>query len=413
MNNIYNRWQSKNVEKYLKIFRVLLLSGPRQCGKTTLTKFLNLKQSSFRTLDRDYEKELAEEDPFTYVAPKEGISTQIIDEIQKVPKLISEIKANVDENNQAGQYLLTGSTNIHALPQVKESLAGRVIKLRLRPLTQGEILGKPPNFLQNAFTQSFSHSFTTKYDRKSIFELAFRGGFPEAIHLNTEDRKVWYEIYLKILLERDLLEIANIHKHETMSDLVHVLASWSGKFMDISAIGAGLKLYRSTLDSYLNLLEAMYIIEKVRPWIRTDYERLGKHSKLYFMDSGLMASTLNYFKTQVEIDADRAGKLIETFVFNELAAQIDASEPKYKLFHYRDYDKREIDFLIQRDDQAILGIEVKASASISRNDFKHLKWFKENIAKERPFVGIVLYAGATVGSAGEGFWALPIATLWE
>lgn len=123
--------------------------------------------------------------------------------------------------------------------------------------------------------------------------------------------------------------------------------------MDISAIGSGLSIKRPTLETYLNALEALYIIERVRPWTHTDYERVGKQSKAFMTDGGLMSSLLGWKIDQVRIDPDRAGKLIETFVFNELAAQVDISDGKYELFHYRDREKREIDFILERDDGAL------------------------------------------------------------
>ena len=181
--------------------------------------------------------------------------------------------------------------------------------------------------------------------------------------------------------------------------------------MDISAIGAGLSIRRPTTESYINALEALYIIERIRPWIRTDYERVGKQSKLFMTDSGLMTSILGWNLDQVELDPDRSGKLVETFLFNELAAQVDAGNGRYEMFHYRDREKREIDFIIERDDQALLGIEIKAGSTISGNDFQHLKWFQDNIAINKPFIGIVMYSGEHTGSMGEHLWAVPYSAL--
>ena len=119
-----------------------------------------------------------------------------------------------------------------------------------------------------------------------------------------------------------------------------------------------------------------------------------------------------WHREQIEYDPDRSGKLIETFIHNELAAQIDVHSPQYQIFHYRDREKREIDFIIERDDQALLGIEVKAGSALSTADFKHLKWFKANIAKERTFIGIVLYSGTVASTMGENLWAVPYSALW-
>jgi predicted AAA+ superfamily ATPase len=157
----------------------------------------------------------------------------------------------------------------------------------------------------------------------------------------------------------------------------------------------------------------MYLIERVEPWIKTDYERVGKQSKLFMTDGGLMSSILGWRLDQVLLDSDRAGKLVETFVFNELSAQIEASEEDYKLFHYRDREHREIDFLIEREDGALLGVDVKTGSAINSGDFRHLRWFRENIAKSRSFAGIVLYSGKLAGSMGEGLWAVPFGALWS
>lgn len=217
---------------------------------------------------------------------------------------------------------------------------------------------------------------------------------------------------MNALIERDLHDIARITQQYAMRELVHVLAAWSGKFMDISAIGAGLSIRRPTVESYINALEALYLVERVHPCTRTDYERVGKQSKIYMTDSGLMTAILRYRFNDIELDADRSGKLVETFLFNELAALVDESDGKYQLFHYRDREKREVDFLIERDDKALLGIEIKAGSGISEADFKHLKWFRDNIAKDRLFIGIVLYTGFHSGSMGKQLYAVPMSNLW-
>ena len=411
MTILYPRWQKSSINKGMKTRRVLLLNGARQCGKTTLARQLAIKDALYRTLDDLALRQLAENDPHGFV--KHTHRMLIIDEIQRVPTLLSAIKMVVDENTRPGQYLLTGSANIQSLPSVQESLAGRIRKIRLRPLSQGEILHAHPSFLENAFKLAFSKKNKSKYDRKEMLHIALRGGFPEAIKLGMNDRQQWHNDYITALLERDLSDIARITHHNAMQELVHTLAAWSGKLMDISSISSGLAIRRPTIESYINALESLYLVERVYPWTHTDYERVGKQTKLYMLDSGLMAAILHWQMAQVELDSDRSGKLIETFIFNELAAQIDTHEGKYKLFHYRDREQREIDFLIEREDQALLGIEIKAGSSISTSDFKHLKWFKDNIAKKRLFIGIVLYSGEYAGSMGSNLWAIPFDAVWK
>lgn len=337
----------------------------------------------------------------------------IIDEVRHVPSLLPAIKKVVDKDNRLGQYLLTGSANIQSLPSVRESLAGRVRKIRLRPLAQGELLGKEPKFLEHAFSQSFDQQSEQMFDRDDIIKMAFRGGFPEAVRLKGRDRKNWHKDYFDALLERDLKDIINIKRQDAMKELFHVLAAWSSKFMDVSAIGSGLSIKRSTIESYINALEALYLIEKVNPWLKTDYDRVGKQSKIFMTDCGLMTSILGWRIDDVQFDNDKIGKLIETFIFNELSAQIDASDGEYSLYHYRDREKREIDFIIEREDGAILGVEVKSGSAVDKSSFKHHKWFKNNLIKgKKPYTGIVLYTGEFTASFGDEMWAVPISNLW-
>ena len=409
-SKLYPRWQKATVEAAMAERRVLMLTGPRQCGKTTLARSLASKDTDYRTLDDLTLKQAAESDPHGFV--RHNARTLIIDEVQRVPDLLPAIKKLVDENTRPGQFLLTGSVNIQSLPSVQESLAGRIGKIRLRPFTQGELAKKQPRFIDLAFRQSFEPSRRV-YDRDDLLEFAFRGGFPEAVALEPRARRSWHHDYIAALLERDLKDIARIHRLDAMRELVRLLAAWSSKFMDVSAIGSGLSIRRPTLESYISALEALYVVERVQPWTRTDYERVGKQSKLFMSDCGLMTSLLGWRPDQVRLDPDRSGKIIETLAFNEIAAQIDAAEGSYELFHYRDREKREIDFLVERDDGAILGIEIKAGSTINKHDFRHLEWFRENLAKDREFTGIILYSGEFCGSFGDGLSSVPFGALWS
>ncbi len=406
----YTRWQRSFLKEALKYRRVLFLSGPRQCGKTTLAKTLLSEDITYRTLDDVTLLALAQDDPQSFI--KHHAQTLIIDEVQHVPQLLLAIKKQVDEDDRPGQFLLTGSSNIQSLPSVKESLAGRIRRIRLRPLTLGELLRKKPRFLQDAFDKNFiTSSFSN--DREELLSMALHGGFPEALKLEGRERKEWHRDYINTLLERDLKEITNIRHHNAMRELLSILAAWSSKFMDISSIGSGLSIRRPTLESYINALEALFLVERVYPWTKTDYDRVGKRSKMFLTDCGLMSSLLSWKLDDILLNPDRINKLTETFVFNELAAHVDCSGGAYEIYHYRDRLKREIDFLIEREDGALLGIEVKASATAHGDDFKHLKWFRENLAKDKIFIGVVLYTGDHIVSFGDSLWAIPIQQLYS
>jgi predicted AAA+ superfamily ATPase len=409
MDKEYSRWQAERVKKALRIRRVVVVSGARQAGKTTLSNQILNEDCTYRTLDDPGLLAAALEDPKGFVKNPSG--TMVIDEIQKAPVLLPAIKQAVDKDNRPGQYLLTGSANIQTLPGVSESLAGRVKNIRLRPLAVGEILGKRHSFLERAFTADFPAK-VPGYDKEAMIDLAFRGGYPEAVRIGDgQDRKEWHKDYVSSLIERDLKDIINIRRQASLRELAKVLASWSAKFMDVAGICASLSVSKATVESYMNALISLYLFDRVPSWLRTDYDRIGRRPKFYAADTGLMASILGWNAKEVYLDPDRSGKLAETFVYQELAAQVELDE-QYALHQYRDREKREIDFIVELDDGSMIGIEVKSGQSVSKGDFGHMEWFKGNIAK-KPFKGIVLYTGEDTLSFGKDMLAVPMASLWK
>ena len=408
----YKRWQVESTQNALKNRRAVAISGARQTGKTTITRQINSIDGIFLNLDDASMLKAAEDDPKEFVKNLSKEKTMIIDEIQKAPSLISEIKLAVDKNNRPGQYLITGSANIQTLARISDSLAGRIKHIRLRPLATGEIMGKRPAFLQCAFSGKFPMQIKG-YDKSKIIEIALKGGYPEALRINNEKgRREWHTDYLNSLVTKDLMEIENVRRLDSVRDLLKIMAGWSSKYIDKNQITCSLEISRATLDTYLNALESLFILERVAPWVRTDYELVGKRSKIYMTDTGLMASLLKWKKENLPLDADRLGKLMETFVFQEIAAQIDL-DSDYSLYQYRDAKKREIDFLVEKEGEGLAGIEVKASSSVSKSDFAPQIWFKENIVKGKyPYRGIVLYTGENTLSFGDGMLAVPIAALW-
>lgn len=406
-----HRLQSGALIEALQTRRVVFLSGPRQCGKTILAKQIQNHKIVYRTLDDISLLEAAEKDPAGFL--KFNGSTMIIDEVQRVPSLILAIKKIVDENNRPGQFLLTGSTNISALPTVKESLAGRIQYIRLRTLTQTEIVSSArPNFLENAFDQNFS-SIRFPEDKAEILQYCFRGGYPETLSMSDKARKRWHADYIQALIERDLKDIINIQRLDALRELIKILCSWSGKFLDLSKIGTHLSISRSTLEGYVNAVEALFLCEPVLSWTKTDYQRVGRRSKIFMTDTGLICSLLKWKYEDILLDSDRSGKIFESFIYSELSTLIDHSIGEFSLYHYRDREDHEIDFVIEHDDGSVLGIEVKAGSHVGVEDFKHLVWFKNKIITDRKFVGIVLYTGEHVVPFGPNLWGVPIGHIWR
>lgn len=406
----YIRWNKKIVEKALTTRRVIIISGARQVGKTTLTEQAVTKDNTaFRTLDDTSLLKVALDDPKGFLS--HSSQTLVIDEIQKALLLIPEIKRIVDKNNAKGQFVLTGSANISSRPDVNESLAGRVKNIRLRALTEGEIRGVEPTFPERAFQNNFPDIIedSSKHD---ILEIAFRGGYPEAVLLPKEERADWHKDYIHTLLTRDLKDIANIRREDAVKKLLSVLAAWSSKYIDTDGICSSCGISKPTLNEYVNFIEELYLCERLPAWVRSDYDRIGRRDKFYMTDTGMMVNLLHWHYDQIALDADRYGKLIETLVFNELKAQIDLTG-NYYLYQYRDRENREIDFIVENEKGDMVGIEVKGGSHITKEDFKHLMWFRDNLAKDNKFTGIVLYSGENTITFGKDMHAVPTAILWH
>ncbi len=406
----YIRWAKGVVENALKVRRIVFISGERQCGKTTLTKQVRPSGAIWRTLDDSKLLKLALQDPAFFVQHDRG--TMVIDEIQKAPLLIGEMKQVVDQHNRKGQFLITGSAGVYDSPLVKESLAGRVKNVRLHTLTEGEIQGIKPHFLAKAFAREFPGQITG-YDKQSILELALRGGFPEVIKLNHTARREWHQEYVQTILDHDLRSLPDVHirRASALKALLEVLAAWSSKYMSLSGICTSLEISKPTVLDYISLLERLYLIERIPSWIKDDYERVKKTDKVYMADPGLMASILRWHFDDIALDADRYGKLIETMVAKELAVLVGL-DAQYSLYQYRDRQDHEIDFLVENEKQEILGIEVKGGSHVSRDDCKHMRWFKDKLPAAKKFTGIILYTGENTLSFGDGMFALPMAALW-
>ncbi len=402
----YKRWAIENVKEALSIWRSVFIAGVRQCGKTTLARQLGV-QGEIRSLDDSSLLEVANEDPAGFVRRPAG-KTMIVDEVQKAPKLLPEIKRVLDSDNSKGQYLLTGSADIATLPAVTESLAGRMGTVRLRPLAQGEINGVTPNFLDCAFNHEFP-STLEGFDKAAILKLAFTGGYPEALELGQRSKRQWFKAYLDAILLHDIRKLMDVRAYAVLRKMMDAMLARSSKFFTDSELAGALQIKQETFVRFLAILKTLYLIDEIPPWQSSDYDGIGKRSKYIAADTGMMAAVLNWNIDDIALDSDRSGKIVETWVYNQLAPQIDLNAD-FHISQYRDSRKREIDFIVENDDGRILGIEVKSGSAVGKGDFAHLAWFRDNIAKSR-FTGIVFYAGSHTLPFGENLYAVPLGTL--
>ena len=404
----YKRWAAASVKEALEVFRVVFVSGVRQCGKTTLTRQIALPDSELRSLDNSAMKKVAIEDPAGFVKRKR-LGPLVIDEIQKVPSLLPEIKLVVDRNTAKGQYLVTGSANIKTLPTVTESLAGRMGTVRLRPLTHGEVAGTEPMFVKRALNGDFP-DVVKGFSKADVIGLAFRGGYGEALDLSSRAKRLWFKSYLDAMLLHDIRELMDVRAYQTLRKMAEDLFARSAKFFDATEFMSAYGIRQETFARYLSILKTLFLVDEVEAWHETDYGGLGKRSKYFAADTGMMASVLNWNEEEVNFDSDRAGKLIETWVYNQLAPQVDL-ESDISITQFRDKQKHEIDFMLTGTGYTTLGIEVKAGSDVGKGDFKNLAWFRDNVAKDKPFTGIVLYAGDTTLPFGKNLYAVPLGAI--
>ncbi|MBR4611251.1 MAG: ATP-binding protein [Kiritimatiellae bacterium] len=408
MKGDIDRWQESLVVEALGVRRAVFLTGARQAGKTTLVENLPLQGVDRRTLDDDLALASAQSDPIGFVTRKTD-GTLAIDEIQKACDLLPAIKRIVDCDRRPGQFLLTGSSNLRFAKNVRDSLAGRMKTIRIRTLAEAELNGRPPAFLRSAMRGEFERP-RVHAGKAEIVASAFRGGYPEPLRFSPRERRDWYRDYVNDLLLKDIRDITEIRNLGALRQLASLLAAWTGKFFSDSEIATMSGISRPTLQSYVGVLEALYLFEQVPPWTKTDYAKAGKRVKWYACDPGLAPNLLGWSEAEARDDPDRSGKLIETWVHHELSVRADLEG--LNVWQYRDADKREIDFLVEDGEGNLLGVEVKAGSTVRPDDFKHLRWFKEKLAPQG-FVGIVLHTGDEIVSFGEGMTAVPMVSFFE
>ena len=385
---------------------VVLINGPRQAGKTTLAQQYD-PSLPYYTLDDVNLLNSVRQDPMGFIS---RIDRAIIDEIQRAPELLRAIKLAVDQNRSPGRFLLTGSANLLALPQIGDSLAGRMEVLTLYPLSLAEINQHEPRFLIHAQTQAWPLSATVP-NTVDCISSALIGGYPEMlVRQDAYRRGAWARAYINAIMERDVKDISSIEKLVEMPHLLEILAQQSGKLTNFTLIGAQLNLDTKTTQKYVGLLENLFLVKRLRPWHGNDLSRLIKTPKLHFLDSGLLASLNRITPARIEQDKSITGALLETWVYGELLKAMSASFEPWDIFHYRDKDQTEVDFVLESPERKMIGIEVKASKTIFNHDFRGLRKLA-SLAGQDWLSGIVLYDGDQSLSFGDGLWAIPFSFL--
>ena len=406
--SLYPRWIEPRIDEALLDTPVVLLAGPRQAGKTTLVRQFAKRGLHYLTLDDELTLLSAREDPVGMIR---NLDRAVIDEIQRVPQLLLAIKKSVDEDRRPGRFLLTGSANLMVLPAVADSLAGRMETLMLLPLSQSEIENRPANWVDRVFTGEI---LTTNPPvlGSNLVERVLRGGYPEAVARPTEKRRTaWARQYSNAILQRDVRDIAEIDKLDQLPRFLRALAQTAGQMCNYSELGGEVGLDGKTVSRYISVFEQMYLLKRIDVWARNRLKRVVKTPKLQFIDSGLLGVLTNIGHKDVELDKTGYGHILESFVFGELLKHTTTSDDDYRLLYYKDADKFEVDVVIENSAGQLVGVEVKASATVKERDLRGLKKLA-SLAGDQFTAGVLLYDGDETMPLGSNLWAAPLSTLW-
>jgi len=403
------RFLETGIASSLQNWRVTTIMGPRQSGKTTLVKKFVSEKRQFFSLDDNQTYEAAKTDPVGFI---KNIDCGIIDEVQRVPDLIRAIKLSVDNDTRPGRFILTGSADILTIPTISESLAGRMSINRLYPLSQAEIAGNRISLIDTLFVDGVVSLKHAHYETDDLIKRVLRGGYPEMQHSPSEaSMQDWAENYVEGVLSRDIQDINNAYKFNDLARLLQASVLQSGTLVVYSDMAKHMQLDAKTVKRYMDTLEQMYLLRFLPAWHQNGLKRLVKSPKIHFLDTGLISAIRQFNLQTFETDRTKFGPLLESFVFGEILKQRSWSQTRVLLYHFRDKEKHEVDLVIVNRNEEVVGIEVKASATVRSSDFAGLRILM-NAAGSSFRHGIILYAGSQVIPHGERLSAIPIPALW-
>ena len=339
----------------------------------------------------------------------------VIDEIQMIPELIPAIKMQVDEKNRKGMFLLTGSSDMFKNSKIKESLAGRMVSFNLYPLSYSEINSRDINIIDKLFSDDFNDfdmDFTT-IPNESFVKAVIDGGYPEIYNLSTRAKYAWYESYIKSRITKDVQSIGDVDMNQisSLAKLLQLLAGQISSLVNYKNIADKIKISDKTVRKYIEILEALYIIKLVPAYANNQLKRVVKSPKVHFIDSGLASYLLNVDVHGAMVkQGELYGDIVESFVYSELIKHKTTADKRVSIYHFRDQQKKEVDFVLESTDGKVVAIEVKSGSNMKKEYFKGLVALADTL-KGKDFKGIILYGGDKVMPykiEAYQFWVIPL-----
>lgn len=369
-------------------FKAVLVTGARQVGKTTMLKHLaGGRERTYVSLDNQIARELAQSDPVlffqTYKPPI------LIDEVQYAPELFEHIKILCDESEDTGRFWLTGSQQYRMMKRVRETLAGRVGIMTLYGLSQSEKAGI---FFEGELDFSLSclqrrQALVPKNDVVAVFEHIWRGGMPQVLHADAEQRQEYYDSYVSTFLMRDVAEIGGVTDTLRFGKFLSACAALAGRQLNYSTLAEAAGISQPTANEWLGLLEGLGIVYLLRPYANNALKRLVKTPKLYFCDTGLAAYLSLWLTRETLMNGAVSGHFFENYIVAELLKNYSYSPVRAAMTYYRDSNAKEIDIFIE-ENNIIHPLEIKKSASPDRREVKKFSVL-ERTAVETGAGGIV------------------------
>ena len=418
---MYTRYLQPILRELLGELRIVYLTGPRQAGKTTLARQVCRELGlEYVTLDNQATMAAVESDPHGFIRSL-GAKRVVLDEFQNAPALIPAIKEASDrlEPHERGKFLLTGSADIFRSARTQEALPGHMARLELLPLSVTELAGTRRNIIDYLLAGAFATAPagpTGPTMREDIAGLVLRGGYPEVQSKSPRGKQAWYRSYMEGRLYKDFetLHGARGDYFSKLRALAPWLAGISGNLLKYANVANDLELDDRLTKRYVEMLELMYIVRRVPAWTRGRAKRVAtRMPKVHYVDTGLACHLLGLRNERQLLASPHYGGLLESLMYMECCKHAEWAEEAVDLWHFRDNRKREVDIVIERDDARIIGVEVKASASVRPEDFKGLAALADfaGSAFER---GVLFYGGQEAlpfHFGGIRFHALPLGML--
>ena len=414
---LFARHVRSRIEEALGWARVVMIHGARQSGKTTLARMIaEARGGTYASMDDDALRESVLDDPVTFLAHQRY--PLVIDEVQRGgDRLVFAVKRLVDEENTPGRFILTGSTNFLTVPNISESLAGRIQIFRLWPLSEAELSGTHPAEIDRWFEGSPDPIPTSELDRADYLARVCRGGYPEAVSLDPGRRRRWFQGYVETVVQRDIAALADIRKAAALPPLLRWTAALTGRQVNLSDASRRSGVSRPTVAAYFEWLQTVFLVHELPAWSRGLAPGAARRPKFYLTDSGLAAALLDTdSESLISPTAPATGPLLETFVVGEVARQLSASPRAATLSHYRDHKGREIDLILSSSNSDVVAVEIKATTSPRSKHLDHLRWLRNRLDAVSPGAfraGILLHTGPYALSMGDRIHMRPIDCLWS